>query len=383
MQTMPDSTSQTSEPRTFRALTLAAWRREPLPHVLFQPRFEPWFSWHEQFDSLPEACRGKSIREVYQQVGCSMRYCHYFTGQPDPVRKSFDPSVRITAQQVADDRERITYHTPHGDLVQERQFTIDKTWRTVVFPCESAADLSALEWLLPRVRHEFDSLAYAIGDAFIGDLGAAQFWVPKSPYMTLCQVWMDFETFIYALADAPQQIERMICSIDQTYDTLYEQLCAQRATPIINFGENIAEAYMSPTYFRRYLLPWYEKRAGQLHDAGIYTHIHIDGFCKSLLPLLAKLPQTGIEALTPLPQGDITLDQIAEYTGDKVLLDVIPAILFMEHHHREELYTYVQRIVELFKGRLILGISDELPQAATDEGYERLLWVADYARKHS
>jgi hypothetical protein len=369
-------------PRSFRDLTLAAWRRQPLPHLLFQPRFEPWVTWHEQFDSLPEPCRGKSVREIYEQADCSMRYVHYYTGQPNPIRQTFERSVKITASKVREGRERIVYHTPHGDLTQEKELTVDRTWRTVVFPGKSTSDLPALQWLLARWQIEFDPASFAKGDAFVGDLGVGQFWVPKSPYMSLCQIWMDFETFIFAMADEPDAMERLMDVIDRSYDTLYEQLCEHRITPVINFGENIAEAYMSPAYFRRYLLPWYDKRAGQLEDAGIYTHIHIDGFCKSLLPDLAKLRQSGIEALTPLPQGDVTVEQIAEHTGDKMLLDLIPAILFMEHHPREELYACVERIADLFRGRLILGISDELPQAATQEGYERLLWVSDYAKRH-
>lgn len=367
---------------TFREMTLRAYRREPLPHVLFQPRFEPWFAWHEQFDTLPEPCRGKTIHEVYEDVGCSMRYQHYYTGQPSPVTNTFDASVKIERHRT-DDQELIRYHTPHGELTEELEFTVDRTWRTVVFPGKSAEDLPALTWLLERQQIAFDPEAYRAGDDFVGDLGVGQFWLTKSPYMALAQQWMRFEAFLFALADVPDQIEELLEVIDRSYDTVYQQICDAKITPIINFGENIAEAYMSPTYFREYLLPWYAKRVGQLRDAGIYSHIHIDGYFKSLLPWLNDLPHDGLEALTPLPQGDVTLEQIAEHTGDKILLDLIPAVLFLDHHPREELQACVERIVDLFGPRLILGISDELPQGGNDESFDRLQWVADYAKSCS
>jgi hypothetical protein len=41
------------------------------------------------------------------------------------------------------------------------------------------------------------------------------------------------------------------------------------------------------------------------------------------------MPFDGIEALTPSPQGDATLEEIKEHIGDKILLDGIPAIYFM------------------------------------------------------
>ncbi|MEX0777422.1 MAG: hypothetical protein WD042_17090 [Phycisphaeraceae bacterium] len=275
----------------------------------------------------------------------------------------------------------VTYHTPYGDLVDDLEFTIDRTWRTVGFPGRRTEDLPALKWLLQRRRLSFDAQAHRQGEAFVGDRGVDQFWVPKSPYLAMAQQWMRFEAFIYALADAPEQMEDIFGVIDDSYDQLYEQIIAAGITPIINFGENVAEAHMGPTYFQQYLLPWYQKRSGQLRAAGMFTHIHIDGYFKTLLPMLAHLPFDGLEALTPLPQGDVTLEEIAAHTGDTILLDLIPAVLFLPHHHREELYACVDRIVELVGHRLIMGVSDELPQAAGVEGYERLRWVADYCRR--
>jgi hypothetical protein len=98
------------------------------------------------------------------------------------------------------------------------------------------------------------------------------------------------------------------------------------------------------------------------------------------LPYLADLPFDGLEALTPTPQGDVTLEEMREHMGDKVLLDGIPAVLFLKHHPREELQACTEKVIELFHPRLVLGISDELLEAGDDESFARLQWVADYAR---
>ncbi len=92
------------------------------------------------------------------------------------------------------------------------------------------------------------------------------------------------------------------------------------------------------------------------------------------------MPFDGFEALTPAPQGDVTLEEMREHMGDKVLLDGIPAVLFLEHHPREQLQECTERVVELFHPRLVLGISDELPEAGGEECFARLKWVADYSR---
>lgn len=367
---------------TFREMTLRVFEGKANPHVLFQPRFEPWVAWHRQFDALPAEIADMDVDEVYDHVGCSMRYVHYYTPHPSPIAQSFDADVRIERREEAD-RQHITYHTPHGPLHETRQWTVDKTWRTVDHAGKSLEDLPRLTWLLARRRNRLDSERLARCDAYIGDRGVPQFWVPKSPYLTLCQQWMNFEPFIYAMHDAPDEMARIMAVIDRTYDPLYEQLVAHEGVRIINFGENVAEAHSGPRLFERYLLPWYEKRVGQLRAGGVFTHIHIDGAFRSLIPLIRQLPHDGIEALTPRPQGDETLDEMHQAVGDKVLLDGIPAVLFMNHHPVEQLHRYVEDLRDRFGSRLVLGISDELPEGADAEGFERLKWVADWARRTS
>jgi hypothetical protein len=363
-------------------MNLHVFRGDTLPHVLFQPRFAPWFDWHRQFDRLPSQLEGLAVRDAYDLIGASMRYVHYYTGQPDPIEITFTDEVRITERQQGDTKTR-RYETPHGPLFETSKFTVDKTWRVVAFAAKTVDDLPALRWLLARRIIRFNPDKFVVGTRYIGERGVAQFWVPKSPYFALAQQWMRYEDFVYALADHPQAIENLMHIIDESYTPLYEQLTASGLLQILNFGENIAMAYLSPRYFEQYLIPWYTKRSGQLRDAGIFTHIHIDGYFKPLLPYLAQLPFDGYEALTPLPQGDVTLAEIQAHIGDKVLLDGIPAVLFLDHYPREQLQRCVEELVERFHPRLVLGISDELPEAGGDESFERLKWVAAWSRKQT
>jgi hypothetical protein len=366
---------------TYKQMNRRVFRGEAIPHVLFQPRFEPWYAWHQQFGTLPESLRGLSLRAVYDRVGASMRYLHYYTDQPDPIEQRFTSDVHITEQHRGDDRLR-RFDTSHGPLFETLRLTVDRTWRTIEFPAKRPEDLPALRWLLERRTFTFNPDSFRAGARFLGDRGEPQFWVPKSPYFALAQQWMKYPDFVFALADRPREMEDIMTIIDDSYDPLYDQLAASGLVHIINFGENIAMAYLSLRYFERYCLPWYEKRAAQLRRARIFTHIHIDGHFRPLLPYLAHLPFDGLEALTPTPQGDVALEDLHQHIGDTILLDGIPAVLFLDHHPREELQACTERVVQLFHPRLVLGISDELPEAGGDESFQRLQWVADYARGH-
>jgi len=366
---------------TKRELNLLIFQGRSVPRVLFQPRAEPWYAWHKEFGGLPDRFREMSLREVYDDLDLSMRYVSYYTGVPEPVRHTYTENVKVRTERLSDGDELSITSTPFGELVQRNRLTVDKTWRTIEFPVKSRQDLKGLKWLLERSAYTFDAANFEEGSRFIGDRGEPQFWVPKSPYQALCQSWMKLHDFIYALADAPAEVEDVMEAIDRSYDALYEQLIAYGKVRILNFGENIHDHLLSPAYFERYLIPWYDKRAGQLRAAGIFTHMHLDGYFKTLLKHLSRLPFDGLEALTPVPQGDVTLEEIKDHIGDKVLLDGIPAVYFLPHYPLDKVAECTERVIEMFHPRLVLGISDELPEGVDESGIEKMRWVSDYCRR--
>ena len=79
-----------------------------------------------------------------------------------------------------------------------------------------------------------------------------------------------------------------------------------------------------------------------------------------LLPYLIDVPFDGLEALTAKPQGDVTLEEIKEAIGNKILLDGIPSILFLPEYSDDYVRQYSQKVLEIFSPNLILGVSDEL-----------------------
>jgi len=365
----------------FREMNLAVFEGKAIPQVFFQPRIEPWFEWHRIFGRVPERYRNLSLAELFDRLQVSMRYVHYYTGMPDPVVREFSSEVTIH-EETTNDQRTVAYVTPTGELVETFKWTVDRTWRKVGFAVRGLDDLKRLRWLYGHVVYSFCERSFAQGRAFMGDRGEPQFWVPKSPYQALAQQWMKLEDLIYLLADHLGEVEATMEAIDRSYDPLYEQITSQDEVRIVNFGENIHDQLLSPRYFERYLVPFYEKRAAQLKRSGIYTHIHIDGFFHSLLPYLEHLPFDGLEALTPLPQGDVSLEEMREHMGRKVLVDGIPAVMFLPTYSRDELMGMVERIVEMFHPRLVLGISDELPEGSGEEGIERVKMISEWCQSH-
>jgi hypothetical protein len=220
---------------SFREMNLAVYQGLPLPHVFFQPRFEPWHDWHKRFGKLPPDYARMGVRDLYDYANASMRYIHYFTGIPDPVVETFKPAVKII-ENVGDGEKVKVYQTPYGDLTETLKYTLDQEWRTVEFPAKSVADLKALCWLLERLEFSFSSQNFRLGSEFVGQRGEPQFWLPKSPYQALAQTYMKLPNLIYALADAPQEVEATFQVIDAAYDPLYQQVIDSGLVKIVNLA---------------------------------------------------------------------------------------------------------------------------------------------------
>jgi hypothetical protein len=362
---------------TLREMNRRVFEGRPYPHVFFQPRFEPWYELHRERGTLPECFRGKNVFEAYETLGVSMRYIGYATGQPGCIDTEYTPAVKVR-REIVEGGFLMVHETPKGELVTRYGSAPDNQYRIVEHPVTRREDLPKLQALFENTRYQFNPKGFAAGVTSMGHLGEPQFFVPRSPYQCLSLEWMGYDDFIYALLEAPEELDPVMEAIDRSHDGVYEGIARDGSVMIVNFGENVDARLMSPSFFERYHMPFYEKRDAQLKASGIFTTIHLDGALRPILKYFGALPMDGLEALTPVPQGDVTLEELKEHIGDKVLLDGVPALYFLPEFSMEVMQECVERIVDLFAPRLVLGISDELPMGAGPEAVERLEWIKNY-----
>jgi hypothetical protein len=184
--------------------------------------------------------------------------------------------------------------------------------------------------------------------------------MPRMNVQSLYIEKMGIEKGIFAIYDWPETVEAFFRALEESHDRLIDVINAS-PIDIINFGENIHAGTLSPNLFLKYHLPACQRRCEKLHGAGKFVCSHWDGDCAPLLPYAKETGLDGIEAITPKPQGDVTLDEIKEALGDEMfLLDGIPAIYFDETFPVKTLVECTRKIIDLFAPKLVLGISDEI-----------------------
>jgi len=327
--------------------------------ILWQPRIQCWHT-DKLFagEALPPPYTGLSLPEIYRRLGCSNRLYAWYN---PCFRRIEPPAVRRTQTRLNETDTRITTETPVGKQVCVSRKTPNSP-RTihVKWPVETEEELKVAAWIEANTTWAWDQARFAASQTEVGDLGAPTMYMPRMNIQDLYINQMGVENAVYALLDWPDTVEAYFRALDESHDRLMDVINAS-PIEIVNLGENVHAGTLSPELFQRYHLPACQRRCEKLHRAGKFVSAHWDGDCKPLLRFARETGLDGIEAITPEPQGDVTLEEVKEALGDELfLLDGLPAVYFDRTFDETILVECARKIIELFAPKLILGISDEL-----------------------
>jgi len=326
--------------------------------IIWQPRIGCWYT-DKTFagEEFPAPFTGMDLYEIYRELDCSARLYEFNSC----FRRVEHPGVSWSDEKLNETDTKTIIHTPVGDQVRVLR-TTDSSWYTITvkWEVETEEELKVAAWREENATWEWDQEQFDHLQATMGDLGAPTMFMPRMNVQSLYIEKMGSQNGIYAIYDWPDTTEAFFRALNDNADRLIDVIAAS-PVDIINFGENIHAGTLPPSWFKKYHLPECRRRTERLHGAGKFVCSHWDGDTKPLLPFAKETGLDGIEAITPAPQGDVTLEEVREALGDDMfLLDGIPAIYFDETFSVETLIECTERIIELFAPKLVLGISDEI-----------------------
>lgn len=347
---------------------LRTFQKRPIDQLVFSPRLYYWYLSNNQYFQpkmyrseqnrfIPPQYRGKSQLKIYDYLQASPRYTLETIYLPLIwPRFHISKGFYISRKSGPNPGDVATYYkTPKGILRK-----VTRSGHIVEYPLKSVNDIPKMKYILSHTDFHFLWPTYTIAKKILGDRAPPSTYALHSPYMKLVIDYMGFSNTIINLRRHKNKMEDFMDFLARWDDNMYEKIAAS-PLKVFNFGENIDANLAPPPYFEKYLIPYYEKRVKQLHRGGKYCHIHMDGSLKDLLPYLSELPFDGLEALTPEPQGDVSLEELKAAIGDKILLDGIPSNIFLPEYPISYVKKLVKKLMDLFAPHLIVGVSDEMP----------------------
>jgi len=346
--------------------------------IIWQPRIGCWYD-DKIFSGqgLPQPYTGMDIYQLYRSLNCSARLYEYNSC----FKRIEHPSVKITQRNLNESDIETTIYTGVGKQVVITRKTSSSLYSiTLKWEVETLEELKVATWREENATWEWDQHQFEVLQKSIGDLGAPTMFMPRMNVQCLYLEKMGVEKGVYAIYDWTEEIESFFKVLEENHNRLIDVL-NNCPIDIINFGENVHAGTLSPDLFLKYHLPVCQRRCERLRQAGKFTCSHWDGDTGPLLPYAKETGLDGIEAITPKPQGDVSLEQIKEGLGDQLyLLDGIPAIYFDHTYSEKTLIACAQRLIELFAPKLVLGISDEISSTGD---IERVRTVGEVVEKYN
>jgi len=343
--------------------------------TIWQPRIDCWY-WDRVFrgEELQGRFKGASELELYNLLGVSNRLYMFNSC----IEKTYDdPSVVEEIREIDDMKTEHTIKTPVGTVSSIlSKNTSNYGQMPIKWWVEEPEDFEAFMFIEEHTNYRFNQETYDKLLAEWGHLGLPGTFLPRVNMQRLMLDLCGVENTYYLMSDCPDVFDAYIETLNRSQMRMIEMMCD---TPFewINYGDNIHSKLISPTLFEKYIIPAYQQRNETLQKAGKFTYAHFDGDVKELLPYFHECHFNGIEAITPLPQGDVTLKEARDAMEGLVLIDGVSAILFDERYPLEMLKQQTEECLELFEGQLVLGISDEISSTGTLDRVEYVTEIVE------
>jgi len=275
-----------------------------------QPDRVPWFGDLDYWYSSavpPESCpRDTRVMGIFNSIAiwASDFICKVFSHLPSKSRYNFSRNPRREYHHPGD--EHAAGRSDRNPAVPAHLF-FHRLRQTFV---ESPADLPIFQYYLESL--EFTP-AYAEAERryhIIGDNGVVLCYTPRSPFMQMATTYVGIVNLVYLLADAPDEMARIFKIMEAKYDQAAE-LTVNSPAECVMIPENLSSEVVGAGYYKRYLRPYEARWIQRIREAGKFSFIHMDGTLKGLINLVVETGFNVIEAVTPYPSGDLTIEEIA------------------------------------------------------------------------
>lgn len=331
--------------------------------------FSPFliFWWESQRDDV----RNKGELAMYRQLGADpLIRGHYPTHTATETYRDLFvvdtayPGCEITEKIVG--KEKIKqYETKVGTLQSKYMFDPNmKAWFLVEHPLKTVEDYKTLQYIMENAAltlapEGFNSIVKEYGDEML----VAPRLVPgyKTAFQSMVEHWAGTAGFIDMLDEEEELVE-------ETMDVIRElnrksvQLCAQTEAEVFISFEDSSTTNYSPWMYEEYAVSELNEWCDILHKENKLLIQHACGHIKHLLPAIAKSKIDCLESVTPLPTGNVTMEEVIAALPERISIIGGVDPMMMLNAPWEELEAYAKNLLNTMKGRsFILSNSDSCP----------------------
>ncbi len=348
------------------------FEKRPLDRLPWVPDLGYWIQAEAGRGRLPAQYHG---RDGKRRLHVDLDACIYYGEGASPAicRAEGVKSSTQTKGDVLVERWECDGHA----IEKVRRWLPDSFCHAITkYPVTEVSQLALVREMFARRRYEPNPKANETAKE-IGERGVPITAMPRSPLPALMADWVGVEGTIFMMADAPGEVEKTLAAIDRANDGFFA-LLSNVESKIVHFCDNLSADTIGG-YWDRYCADYYKRRVAQIHAAGKYCVTHLDGATRALIPRLTAAGLDGIESLTPMPVGDITMEEMSQLMvpRDCVFWGGLPGAMFAPPFGWDNLRKMIDGLYRLHRRgrRVVVASADLVPPDADIEDVRR---VAQY-----
>lgn len=209
----------------------------------------------------------------------------------------------------------------------------------------------------------------------IGENGVVLCYTPKSPLMDLVALRSGVENVTYMTMDEEEEFTAILDELEEVCDQA-ARIAVESPAECIMIPENISSECVTP-FYQKYMKRYHRKWTSQIREAGKYSFVHQDGTVRGLVSQLSKESRFDvIEAITPLPVGDVDIAEVDGLVEDSTIIwGGIPGGMFNELScSDEEFDRHVRCCIEVMTSapRYVLGVADQVVPGSSERKIRRV-----------
>ncbi len=281
-----------------------------------------------------------------------------------PVCRTVYNDVKITKYGYYDDAgkyfEKCVWSTPVGEvssLIEPAGFTswVHEKW------FKSKDDYKVIKFIMENEHYIPDFTPWIKAEEAAGGDIIFRAAVGSEPLQSfISSNLMDMQDFCYEWMDSRDEILD-IAAVIRKKRLEMAQIIADSPALHANYGGNVTPEIIGKEVFDKYYVPCYDEVADILHKKGKLLGCHFDANNKLIAGSIARSGLDYVEAFTPAPDTDMSLEEARRIWKDKVLWLNFPSSLHLKKDEEVEKAT-----LEMFqniddKSGIIMGITEDMP----------------------
>lgn len=287
-------------------------------------------------------------------------------------RPVYGDGIHIDERRYREDGEErflLRIETPAGTLTEHSVIDPSYGSRWIrKYLIGGPEDYPAAEYLFRHTGFEPDYEPWRRAEAEMGDGGIVIGEIMPVPIVHIMVAFMGAEGLAQGLYEHPEAFDSLMEALGRQYDRQVE-LAAASPAEVIWFPDNVTATIVSPRLFERYCAPVYGRAMPVMRAAGKTPIAHYDGSIRPLLQHVARTDLPVIEAVTPMPMGDVTVAEAKAAWPGKVVWVNFPGCFFLEPYDVIKAYALDLLRDAAPGGRLVIGCTEDYPYSEFEKTF--------------